>query len=49
VRLKSADGASDSAAEISASHQGIDAPFEIGDEVLANWLPADAVIVDQQS
>jgi spermidine/putrescine transport system ATP-binding protein len=33
--------------EISASCQGIDAPFEIGDQVLVNWPPASAVIVDQ--
>jgi spermidine/putrescine transport system ATP-binding protein len=33
--------------EISASRQGIDTPLEIGEEVLVNWLPANAVIVDR--
>jgi spermidine/putrescine transport system ATP-binding protein len=33
--------------EISASRQGIDAPLEVGDEVLVNWLPSNAVIVDR--
>jgi spermidine/putrescine transport system ATP-binding protein len=33
--------------EISASYQGISAPFEIGDQVLVNWLPDGAVMVDR--
>ncbi|MDR2433327.1 MAG: ABC transporter ATP-binding protein [Treponema sp.] len=34
--------------EVCASCQGIDAPVEIGDEVLVNWHPANAIIVDRQ-
>jgi spermidine/putrescine transport system ATP-binding protein len=33
--------------EISSSRQGIDAFLEVGDEVLVNWLPANAIIVDR--
>jgi spermidine/putrescine transport system ATP-binding protein len=36
------------AEEINASQQGINSSLEIGDEVFADWLPADAVPVDTQ-
>ena len=39
---------SENGGEISASRQGFDAPLEIGDEVAAHWLPANAVLVDRQ-
>jgi spermidine/putrescine transport system ATP-binding protein len=32
--------------EICASIQGIESPFEVGDTVLASWLPSDTVVVD---
>ncbi|MDR1574393.1 MAG: ABC transporter ATP-binding protein [Treponema sp.] len=34
--------------EVCASCQGIDAPVEIGDKVLVNWHPANAIIVDRE-
>ena len=34
--------------EVVSSCQGIDAPVEIGDEVLVNWHAANAIIVDRQ-
>lgn len=46
ARLKNENGASpDGGEEISASIQGIETPLEIGDAVLARWLPADGVLV----
>jgi ABC-type Fe3+/spermidine/putrescine transport system ATPase subunit len=33
--------------EIRASYSGIDSPIKIGDEVLVNWRPGDAVVVEQ--
>jgi spermidine/putrescine transport system ATP-binding protein len=45
VRLK--NGA-DSAEEINASRQGINSALETGDEVFADWLPSDAVIVEPE-
>jgi hypothetical protein len=46
ARLKNGN-AGDGDEEISASRQGIEASLEIGDAVLAHWLPANAVIVDR--
>jgi spermidine/putrescine transport system ATP-binding protein len=49
ARLKTPDPGSAAAdQEISASFQGIEAPFAAGDLVLVNWLPSNAVIVDRQ-
>ena len=49
VRLKEPEPASvqdgTCGAEIYASIQGIEAPFEEGDDVLVSWLPANAVTV----
>jgi spermidine/putrescine transport system ATP-binding protein len=44
ARLKNG-GSPDGDEEISASIQGIETPLEIGDAVLARWLPADGVVV----
>ena len=49
VRLKeplsAAPGNGDNDADIRASIQGIESPFEEGDDVLVSWLPANAVTV----
>jgi len=44
ARLKGADGGGE---EISASRQGIDTNLEVGDEVLAVWLPSNAVLLER--
>jgi spermidine/putrescine transport system ATP-binding protein len=33
--------------EISASRQGIDSNLEAGDEVMVNWLPSNAILLEQ--
>jgi spermidine/putrescine transport system ATP-binding protein len=37
----------DGGEDICASYSGIDSPIKIGDEVLVNWQPGDAVVVEQ--
>jgi len=48
ARLKHAQSTATENGEISASRQGIDTNLEAGDEVLADWLPSNAVLLEQE-